>query len=122
MVNLYVLKPTLDDNSEVGTLISNTELSTILTAPLPNGTTTEMVQRLVERLNNTLRGWNIGQLEPVEGVNMASFSKSKTLIQTINNFNERAIGKGFTSYLNAYNFASNEVNKIENWEEEAGCC
>jgi len=58
----------------------------------------------------------------MEGGNMASFSKTQALIQTIDNFNEVAIGKGFASYLDAYNFASSEVNKIESWEEEAGVC
>ena len=117
-----VLQPTLDDSSEAGTQISTTELSTILAAPPPNGTTTEMVQRLVERLNNTLHGWNSGQLEPVEGVNMASFSTVEELSNTINIYNNIAVNKGFSSYIEAYNFASNEINQLDSWEEEEGVC
>ena len=118
----YIVQPTLDDNSEAGVLISTTELSVILTAPLPNGTTMEMVTSLIERLNNTLHGWSSGQLEPPEGFNMASFSKTLELTQNISIHNDEAISKGFSSYLDAYNFASAEFNKIDNLEEEAGVC
>ena len=117
-----ILQPTLDDSSEAGVLISTTEFSTILAAPPPNGTTAEMVTNLVERLNNTLHGWSSGQLEPPEGFNMASFSKIQELTQNISIYNEEAKSKGFSSYLDAYNFASAEFNKIDNLEEEAGVC
>ncbi|XP_065905004.1 uncharacterized protein [Dysidea avara] len=116
------LQPTLDDSSEAGVLISTTELSTILAGPPPNRTTTEMVQRLVERLNNTLHGWNSGQLEPIEGANMASFSAVDELNNYINTYNDIAIDKGFSSYIEAYNFASSEINQLESWEEEEGVC
>ena len=118
----HIVQPTLDDNSEAGVLISTTELSIILTAPLPNGTTIEMVTNLIERLNNTLHGWSSGQLEPPEGFNMASFSRIQELTQNISTHNDEAISKGFSSYLDAYNFASAEFNKIDNLEEEAGVC
>ena len=117
-----IVQPALDDNSEAGVLISTTELSKILTAPLPNGTTIEMVTNLIERLNNTLHGWNSGQLEPPEGFNMASFSRIQELTQNISTLNDEAISKGFSSYLDAYNFRSAEFNKIDNLEEEAGVC
>ena len=117
-----IVQPTLDDNSEAGVLISTRELSTILAVPPPNGTTTEMVTRLIERLNNTLHGWSSGQLEPSEGFNMASYSKFQDLTQNINILNDEAVAKGFPSYLDAYNFASSEFNKIDDLEEEAGVC
>jgi len=117
-----ILQPTLDDSSEAGVMISTTELHTILAAPSPNGTTTEMVQRLVERLNNTLHGWNNGKLEPMKGENMASFSKIQELNENITTFNYKAVAKGFSSFLDAYNFASGEVNKLNSWEDEAGVC
>ena len=118
----YIVQPALDDNSEAGVLISTAELSIILAAPLPNGTTTEMVTDLIERLNNTLHGWSSGQLEPPEAFNMASFSRIQELTQNISTHNDEAISKGFSSYLDAYNFASTEFNKIKNFEEEAGVC
>ena len=118
----YIVQPALDDNSEAGVLISTAELSIILAAPLPNGTTTEMVTNLIERLNNTLHGWSSGQLEPPESFNMASFSRIQELTQNISTHNDEAISKGFSSYLDAYNFASTEFNKIKNFEEEAGVC
>ena len=118
----HVLRPALDDASEAGVLISTNELSTILAAPPPNGTTIEMVARMAERINNTLYGWNNGQLEPHQGDNIASFSIVQELNQNINIYNELAKGKGFSSYLDAYNFASGEVNQISNLEEEAGVC
>ena len=118
----YVVQPALDDNSEAGVLISTTELSVILTAPPPNGTTIEMVTNLIERLNNTLHGWSSGQLEPPEGFNMASFSRIQEFTQNISIHNDEAVSKGFSSYLDAYNFASAEFNKIDNLEEEAGVC
>ena len=116
-----IVQPTLDDNSEAGVLISTRELSTILTTHPPNGTTTEMITRLIERLNNTLHGWSSGQLEPIEGFNMASYSKFQDLTQNINILNDEAVAKGFSSYLDAYNFASAEFNKITNLEEEGIC-
>ena len=118
----HIVQPTLDDNSEAGVLISTRELSTILAVPPPNGTTTEMVTRLIERLNNTLHGWSSGQLEPSEGFNMASYSKFQQLTQNINFLNDEAVARGFSSYLDAYNFASAEFNNIENLEDEAGVC
>ena len=118
----HILQPTLDDSSDSGTLISTTELSIILAAPPPNGTTTEMVQRLVERLNNTLHGWNSGQLEPAEGANMASYSKVQEFTENINTYNDIAVDKGFTSYIEAYNFARDEIEKIDDIEAEAGVC
>ena len=118
----YIVQPTLDDNSEAGVLISTTELSKILVTPPPNGTTIEMVTSLVERLNNTLHGWSSGQLEPSEGFNMASFSIIQELTQNISIHNDKAVSKGFSSYLDAYNFVSAEFNKINNFEEEAGVC
>ena len=117
-----VLHPALDDGSEAGVLISSTELSAILAAPFPSGTNMEIVTTMVKRLNNTLCGWNSGQLEPQENFNMASFSTVQELTQEISTYNEIAKSKGFLSYLEAYSFASSEINKIDRWEEEAGVC
>ena len=117
-----MLQPALDDTSEAGALISASELAAILAAPHPSGTTTEIVIKLMEQLNNTINGWNSGQLEPGGGFNMASFSTVQELIQSINTYNDLAMSKGFSSYLDAYNFASNEVNQISDWEEEAMVC
>ena len=118
----HILQPTLGDSSEAGILISNMELSTILAAPPPNGTTTEMVQRLVERLNNTLHGWNSGQLEPVEGANMASFSRVQEVTESIITYSNIAIGKGFSSYIEAYNFARDDIIQMDQLEAEEGVC
>ena len=117
-----VLRPALDDISEAGVLITTTELSNIMAVPPPNGATIEVTERMIERLNNTLYSWNNGLLEPQEGINMASFSIVQELIQNIDTYNEIALSKGFLSYIDAYNFASGEVNCIESWEEEAGVC
>ena len=118
-----VLRPTVDDGSDSGVLISRRELSTILSAPLPNGTTIEAVTKMVERMNNTLFGWNNGQLEPQNtSSNMASYSTVQELTQDINAYQQKAQEKGFSSYLEAYNFAANELNKLDSWEEEAGVC
>ena len=117
-----ILHPALDDESEAGVLISSTEFTTIEASPPPNGTTIEMVVRMVERINNTLFGWNSGQLEPSEGSNMASYSVVQQLTDNIATYNAIAVSKGFSSYLDAYNFASGQVNQIHNLEEEAGVC
>ena len=117
-----VLQPALDDASEAGVLISATELSTILAASPPNGTTTDTVSRMVNRVNNTLSGWTSDQLEPREGSNMASYSRVQEFAQNIDTFNAMAVDRGFSSYLDAYNFASGEVNQIDDLEEEAGIC
>jgi len=117
-----VLKPTMDDRSENGALISATEYSIILTVPYPNGTMLSIVHNLVQRLNNTVYSWSTGRLEPSleESSNIASFSKVQTLVESIHAFNEKAKMKGFSSYIEAYNFANGEVNKIEQWEDVAG--
>ena len=117
-----VLRPTLDDNSDAGVMISTSELSTILTAPPPNGTTIENVRRMVERLNNTISGWNSGQLEPLPGSNMASYRAVQDFARNINESNQAAINGGFLSYLDAYNFVSGEINEINNLEAEIGVC
>ena len=117
-----VLRPFLDDQSESGILISSSELSSILVSPPLNGTTVEMVARMVERINNTIHGWSSGQLEPLEISNMASFRTVQELTETISMYNDIAINKGFSSYLDAYNFASGEISQIRNFEEEAGVC
>ena len=116
------LRPTLDDQSEAGVLVSPGELSTILFAPPPNGTTIAMVARMVERINNTISGWNNGQLEPLNGANMASFSAVQQFAQNINNSNELALRKGFPSYVDAYIFARGEINRMSNIEDEVGVC
>ncbi len=117
-----VLRPALDDESEAGVLISATEISAILAASPPNGTTINMVTRMVNRVNNTLFGWTSGQLEPPEGYNMASFSRAQELSQNIDAYNAMAVDRGFSSYIDAYNFASGEVNQIDDLEEEVGVC
>jgi hypothetical protein len=116
------LRPTLDDESESGVMISTSELSTILFAPPPNGTTIAMVARMVERINNTISGWNNGQLEPLDGANMASFSAIQRFAQNINISNELALKKGFPTFLDAYIFASGEVNRMSNIEDDVGVC
>ena len=118
----HVLRPALDDASESGVLISPSELSTIMAAPPPNGTTAALTARMIDRLNNTLYGWNNGQLEPQNGFNMASFHAVQNLTQNIITYNDLARSKGFSSYIDAYNFASSQVNLIDRWEDEAGVC
>ena len=117
-----VLEPALDDESEDGVLISTVELSAILTTPTPNGTTVSDVKRMVERLNNTLSGWNSGQLEPVNGSNIASFSTVEQLSNDIKTYNQVAVDKGFSSYLEAYSFTTSDINQLSSWEEEEGVC
>lgn len=117
-----VLRPALDDASDSGVLISPSELSAIMAAPPPNGTTAAVTERMIDRLNNTLYGWNNGQLEPQDGVNMASFHAVQNLTQSIITYNELAKSKGFSSYIDAYNFASSQVNLVDRWEDEAGVC
>ncbi len=117
-----VLRPVLDDGSELGVLVSSTELSAVVAVPPPDGTSIEMVIKMVKRLNNTVHGWNTGNLEPEGDEDMASFSIVQELSQTIRSYNDKAISNGFLSYLDAYNFARNDVNQIDQWEEEAGVC
>ena len=117
-----VLRPALDDASELGTYISPIEQLSILTAPPPNGTTSETVARMVERLNNTMAGWNSGQLESQEGANMASYSSFQEYTQNIRTYNDLARSKGFESYLDAYSFARNEVIRNQEMDGEEGVC
>ena len=117
-----VLEPALDDESEDGVLLSATELSAILATAPPNGTTIGDVQRMVERFNNTLSGWNSGQLEPVNGSNIASFSIVENLSNDIQTYNQIADDKGFSSYLEAYTFTTSDINQLSAWEEEEGVC
>ena len=118
-----VLKPSIDDASDNGVLISQTELAAILSISPPSGTTTEDVERLVDRLNNTLNGWNNGELEPTDGANMASYSLFQLLTNEIDRYDKIAVDKGFTSYLDAYTFSANELNQLDQWpEEEEGVC
>ncbi len=117
-----VLGPVFDDSSEDGVLISTAEMSAIMSVLPPGSTSVEDVQRLVERLNNTLNGWNSGQLEPVNGSNLVSYSFVETLTGEIDRYNAIAIDKGFASYLDSYTFSTNEINQLDQWEEEEGIC
>ena len=117
-----VLRPTMSDESDLGTFVSHTELSTILSFPPPEGATIEMVQNMVERVNNTLYGWNNGILEPTDSMNIASYGLVQNSTQEINVFNERTKMKGFESFVDAYTFASDQYHMIENFEDEAGVC
>ena len=117
-----VLRPAIDDASELGTYISTTERLNILSAPPPNGTTTGNVARMLERLNNTLAGWNTGQLEPQDGVNMASYSAFQEFSRNIQAYNRLAMSKGFLSYLDAYTFARSDVIQSRDMGGEDGVC
>lgn len=117
-----VLRPTLSDVSDLGTLISETELSEILSFPPPNGATLEMVQRMAQRVNNTQYGWANGILEPTDTMNMASFSLVQNYTSEIIEFNERAKQKGFDSYIDAFAYARDQYNMIEDFDEEGGVC
>ena len=118
-----VLKPVLDDASKDGVLISPAELAAIISIEPPSGTTTGDVERLVNRLNNTLNGWNSGELEPIDGANMASYSFYESMSKEISRYNEIAKSKGFNSYLEAYTFSANELNQLDQWpQEEEGVC
>ena len=117
-----VLRPTLDDDSDAGVMISESELLTILAVPPPNRTTTEMVRIMVERMNNTISGWNNGQLEPLPGSNMASYRAVQEFACSINESNNAAIRNGFSSYLDSYNFIVEQINDINDLEAEIGVC
>ena len=113
----------MDDESEFGVLITTTEMSSILAVPPPNGTTLAMVEKLVERLNNTFHGWNTGQLELEGGTNIASFNTTRQLASDIYSFNEKGkLSKGFSSYLDACNVATNDIKRFSKLEEEEGVC
>ena len=103
-------------------LLSATEISAILATGPPNGTTIGDVQRMVERFNNTLSGWNSGQLEPVNGSNIASFTIVERLSNDSRTYNQIAVDKGFSSYLEAYTFTTSDINQLSAWEEEEGVC
>ena len=68
-----VLHPALSDTSDAGPLISNAEYNSIMNVPPPHNATVEMVEKLLERFNNTFYGWNNGILEPENGSNIVSF-------------------------------------------------
>ena len=119
-----VLYPALSDGSDIGTLISETEFIDILDLPLPNGTTSNMVEMMLERVNNTLHGWNTGVLEPSDSaeMNMASYTVVQNYSQVISEYNDRTRQKGYDSYLEAYASATDQYDMIENVEEIAGIC
>ena len=119
-----VLRPTLDDDSDAGVMISESELSAVLAAPPPNGTTVQMVRRMVERMNNTISGWNNGQLEPLPGPgsNMASYRVIQVISRSINISNDAAVRDGFPSYLDFYNHIVREIISVNDLESEIGVC
>ena len=53
---------------------------------------------------------------------MASFSSAQKYENDIMSFNEKATSKGFSSYLDAYATARNDINRLSRWEEEEGVC
>ena len=73
-------------------------------------------------MNNTLYGWANGILEPTETMDLASYSIVDSYTQEIITFHERAIEKGFNSFADAYAYAIDQYNMIEDFEEETGVC
>ena len=127
-----VLRPTMSDYSNLGAMISEEEYELIVNNPAPMRVTEdgEMVEMsmekvitFIQRLNNTISGWNEGFLEPSDGhTNLASYSAVTDMFDEIENYNEMAKARGFSSYIDAYNHAANEINQFDNWEDEAGVC
>ncbi len=118
-----IFYPVIDDGSELGNLISHNELNTMLGRSPPKGATLDETERMLIRLNNTVTSWNDGVLEPIsDDDNLASYSSVQTILSDIDIYNVKAVDKGFTSYIDAYNFAANEINQINSWEDEAGVC
>ena len=116
-----VLRPTLSDESDLGTLISSVELANILSVSPPQGATFEMVEAMVERFNNTLYGWINGELEPMNGANMASFSAAQNYSQELSVFNERLVMDGYPSFIEAYNGRADQFNMVEDFSEDGVC-
>ena len=126
-----VLRPTMSDYSDLGAMISEEEFELIINNPAPMRVTEdgememsmEKVITFIQRLNNTISGWNEGFLEPSDGhTNLASYSAVTDMFDEIENYNETAKARGFSSYVDAYNNAANEINQFDNWEDEAGVC
>ena len=113
--------PILSDESDMGSLISQSELSHLLSFPPPEGATKEMVQKMTERLNNTFYKWNNGILEPTPGENMASYSLVVNYTHEINLFDGILKDKGYPSSFAAYNEVVEEFNAIEDFNEGGLC-
>ena len=115
------LRPVLSDASEGGPLISNAEFNFIMSVPPPRNATSQMVEALLERFNNTFSGWNNGTLEPDDGANIVSFGATQNFSSDINMFNEQIAMDGSPSFLESYNDVVEQFNKIEDFDEEGVC-
>ena len=115
--------PTLNDNSDEGILISDSELPDIRSAPRPEGISSTEVRNLAERLKNTMYNWNNGKLEREnENENMASHSYVTSRANEIQALNEKFVSQGFNSYVDALQYYRSELEKVESYEEPEGVC
>ena len=113
--------PIISDDSDMGYLITQDELSTLLEVPPPLGATVQIVRHLAERLNITCSNWDNGILEPRDGENMASYSLVSNYSHEIERFNEIFKEKGYTSFIEAYNEAAEKFNAIVDFNEDGLC-
>ena len=115
--------PSLNDNSDDGILISDSELQDIRSAPRPDGISSADVRNLAERLKNTMYNWNNGKLEREnDSENMASHSYVTSRANEIRTLNENFVSQGFHSYVDALEYYRSELEKVESYEEPEGVC
>ena len=115
--------PTLNDNSDEGIFISDSELQDIRSAPRPEGISSSDVLKLAERLKNTMYNWNNGKLEKEsENENMASHSYVTSRANEIQTLNGKFVSQGFNSYVDALQYYRSELEKVESYEEPEGVC
>ena len=115
--------PTLNDNSDEGIFISDSEFQDIRSAPRPEGISSTDVRILAERLKNTMYNWNNGKLEREnENENMASHSYVTSRANEVQTLNGKFTSQGFNSYVDALQYYRSELEKVESYEEPEGVC
>ncbi|KAK7084501.1 hypothetical protein SK128_021477, partial [Halocaridina rubra] len=117
------LRPIFDDNSDMGEHVSENEQLAVLNETNPSNITDDDILKLIQRFNDTETRWGNGETEPLtDDDNIMSYSFLENLKFNITFYNNVAKSKGFTSYLDALDFAIDAFKNMDEWYEQSGIC
>ncbi|XP_068209798.1 uncharacterized protein [Palaemon carinicauda] len=118
-----IVMPVFKDSSELGIFVSSQELQAIKDNTYPDGISWEDKELLVKRLNTTLANWETGNLEPFDGnENMISYSYIGEHQHNITIIGELTKERGFSSYVEAFEYDYDVLSQIEDIQAEEGVC
>ncbi|XP_076316874.1 uncharacterized protein LOC143229050 isoform X1 [Tachypleus tridentatus] len=111
-----VLFPSVEDRSDGGNYITEPEYQAILSAPLPQNASYNMIEVFLHRWNNTVHGWGSGVLE---GEDMIPYTNISKIQKKIKQYQDVANEEGFSTIFAWYDDA---VELYQSAPENKGVC